>query len=81
LLTFFFALIFLGVAGLYFLSGGVGATPEQFASAEAARVFGSPQVIGTALFTQYSLPFEITSFLLLVGMIGAVVLTRDEKKQ
>ncbi|MGQ0603153.1 MAG: NADH-quinone oxidoreductase subunit J [Anaerolineales bacterium] len=80
LLTLFFALIFLGAAGLYFLSGGIGVTPEQFANAEAARAFGSPQGIGLALFTQYSLPFEVTSFLLLVGMIGAVVLTRDEKK-
>jgi NADH-quinone oxidoreductase subunit J len=81
LLTLFFALIFLGVAGLYFLSGGAGAAPEQFVSAEAARAFGSPTEVGLALFTQYSLPFEITSFLLLVGMIGAVVLTRDERKQ
>jgi NADH-quinone oxidoreductase subunit J len=81
LLTLFFALLFLGVAGLYFLSGGAGAAPEPFASAEAARAFGSPTEVGLALFTQYSLPFEITSFLLLVGMIGAVVLTRDERKQ
>jgi len=32
------------------------------------------------LFSKYLLPFELTSLLLLVGMIGAVVLTRDEKK-
>jgi NADH-quinone oxidoreductase subunit J len=81
LLTLFFALIFLGVAGLYFLSGGAGAAPEPFAGAEAARAFGGPTEVGLALFTQYSLPFEITSLLLLVGMIGAVALTRDERKQ
>jgi len=42
--------------------------------------FGGPQQIGMKLFSDYLLPFELTSFLLLVGMIGAVVLTRDEKK-
>ena len=39
--------------------------------------FGSPENIGIELFNQYLLPFEITSILLLVGMIGAIVLTKD----
>jgi len=39
--------------------------------------FGGPKAIGLQLFQNYLLPFELTSFLLLVGMIGAVVLTRD----
>jgi NADH-quinone oxidoreductase subunit J len=39
--------------------------------------FGGPKAIGLELFQNYLLPFELTSFLLLVGMIGAVVLTRD----
>ena len=41
--------------------------------------FGSPQGIGRALFNQYLLPFEITSILLLVAIVGAVILTRHEK--
>ena len=32
-----------------------------------------------ALFNQYLLPFEVTSILLLVAMIGAIVLTKKEK--
>jgi len=40
---------------------------------------GSVQVIGEALFTQYLLPFELASVLLLVAMIGAVVLARKPK--
>ena len=40
--------------------------------------FGSPEGIGVELFNQYLLPFEITSILLLVGMIGAIVLTKDD---
>jgi NADH-quinone oxidoreductase subunit J len=42
--------------------------------------FGSPAQVGTVLFSNYLLPFEITSILLLVGMVGAIVLTKNEKK-
>ncbi len=45
-------------------------------AAEITSEFGSPQGIGSLLFNQYMLPFEITSILLLVAMIGAIVLTR-----
>ncbi len=41
--------------------------------------FGSPQAIGHALFSEYLLPFEVTSVLLLVAMIGAIVLTKTGK--
>jgi len=39
---------------------------------------GSPQDIGHALFTTYLLPFEVTSALILIAIIGAVVLARKE---
>jgi NADH-quinone oxidoreductase subunit J len=42
--------------------------------------FGTPASIGQVLFNNYLLPFEMTSILLLVAMIGAIVLTRREKK-
>ena len=41
--------------------------------------FGSPKAIGELLFNQYLLPFEATSVLLLVAMIGAIILTKREK--
>jgi len=37
---------------------------------------GSLQAIGMALFTQFALPFEITSLILLVAIVGAVVVAR-----
>lgn len=40
----------------------------------------SPSPLAVKLFTVYLLPFEITSVLLLVAMIGAIVLTKQEKK-
>ncbi|MBK9924021.1 MAG: NADH-quinone oxidoreductase subunit J [Anaerolineales bacterium] len=35
--------------------------------------------LGKALFGQFLLPFEVTSILLLVAMVGAIVLTKKEK--
>ncbi|MBT7602008.1 MAG: NADH-quinone oxidoreductase subunit J, partial [Anaerolineae bacterium] len=35
---------------------------------------------GDMLFTDYLLPFEATSILLLVAMVGAIVLTVKKKK-
>ncbi|MCL4562473.1 MAG: NADH-quinone oxidoreductase subunit J [Chloroflexi bacterium] len=40
--------------------------------------FATPAEIGSALFSTYLLPFEITSVLLLVAVVGAIVLTRAE---
>jgi len=39
---------------------------------------GSAQSVGMALFTTYLLPFEVTSVLILIGIVGAVVLARKE---
>ena len=37
----------------------------------------SPSQIGMALFTDYSLPFLITSIILVVAVIGAIIFTRS----
>lgn len=42
--------------------------------------FGAPEKVGLALFSQYLLPFEIVSVLLLAAMVGAIVLTHKEKR-
>jgi NADH-quinone oxidoreductase subunit J len=39
---------------------------------------GSAQQIGYALFTDYLLPFEVTSLLILIAIVGAIVLARKE---
>ncbi len=44
------------------------------------ETFGNPQAVGRALFNQYLLPFEVTSILLLVAMLGAIILTRRDKR-
>jgi NADH-quinone oxidoreductase subunit J len=48
---------------------------------QPVETFGSPQAVGRALFNQYLLPFEITSVLLLVAMLGAIILTKSRKME
>jgi NADH-quinone oxidoreductase subunit J len=74
-LAFLLALILAGEAGylLFVRKAASGEVPQ------AVETFGSPQAVGLALFNQYLLPFEITSVLLLVAMVGAIVLTRRER--
>lgn len=50
------------------------------APTEATNTVESLRELGMTLFNQYLLPFEVTSILLLVAMIGAIVLTKQEKK-
>jgi NADH-quinone oxidoreductase subunit J len=50
------------------------ANPEASVNTTAAL-----QTLSKALFTEYLLPFEVTSVLLLVAMVGAIVLTKKEK--
>jgi NADH-quinone oxidoreductase subunit J len=73
--------IFGSVAALL-LAGGLAAllsNGEAPANPVAAtEMFGSPEMLGKSLFTDFVLPFEIASVLLLVAIIGAVVLARRE---
>jgi NADH-quinone oxidoreductase subunit J len=45
----------------------------------AVNTMDNLRQMGMALFNQYLLPFEVTSVLLLVAMIGAITLTKKEK--
>ena len=47
----------------------------------AEIVLGSAEAIGLALYSVWLFPFEAVSILLLVAMIGAVVMTRQEARQ
>ncbi len=45
-----------------------------------ARLDGTVAEIGEALFTEYLLPFEVVSVILLVSLIGAIVMGKKEIK-
>jgi NADH-quinone oxidoreductase subunit J len=68
--------IVLTVEALYVLLFQAG---QPIPAKVLADDFGSPYSIGMELFQNYLLPFEVTSVLLLVAMIGAIVLTRQKK--
>jgi len=77
-LAFFLAVI-LAVESIYLI----------FARAESAAVITAPEIavnsmdnlraMAEALFDKFLLPFEVTSILLLVAMVGAIVIAKQEK--
>jgi NADH-quinone oxidoreductase subunit J len=48
------------------------------AAAPAATDVGSVENVAMALFTNYLIPFEVASMLLLVAMVGAIILAKKE---
>ena len=42
------------------------------------QTVGTPEAIGHSLFTEYLLPFEVTSLLILIALMGAVVFAKKE---
>ena len=78
----------LGVVGGLISAGAILAIflssllkPEaQLGAAQAPAVEGGTVPLAKLLFTQYLLPFEIVSVLLLVAIIGVVLLSKKELK-
>jgi NADH-quinone oxidoreductase subunit J len=78
-----FTVQLLGVPVLIALLGLLAFFARQMAPPEAMVHFGgfrggTPRAVGHALFTTFLLPFEATSVLILIAIIGAVVLARKE---
>lgn len=61
-----------------FAAGQLAPTTGKFTPEFIASV-GHVQVIGTLLFSEFLLPFEIASVLLLVAIVGAMTLARRER--
>lgn len=49
-------------------------------SAPPAEILGTVESIGNAMFTSYLLPFEATSVLILMAIVGAMLLARRERE-
>jgi NADH-quinone oxidoreductase subunit J len=52
--------------------------PAPAPGIERAGMAGNTETIGMLLYTDYLVPFEVASMLLLVAMIGAIILARKE---
>lgn len=71
------AIILILEAGFIIFGGG-----QEFVTiSSVAEDYGSPKEIGLTLFQEYLLPFEITGFLLLAAMVGAVVITKRKRPE
>ncbi|MBE8969984.1 NADH-quinone oxidoreductase subunit J [Nostocales cyanobacterium LEGE 12452] len=68
--------ISVGLFGL--LSTMVLATPWAYSTAPVAGGESSIVLIGEHFFTDFLLPFELASILLLIAMVGAIILARRE---
>ncbi len=79
-LAFVLALL-LFIEGIYWLSVKAGTT-AQIASPDATiGTMDAVRSMSMMLFQEYLLPFEVTSILLLIAMIGAIVLTKRVDKK
>jgi NADH-quinone oxidoreductase subunit J len=47
-------------------------------NADAPQLAGTPRAIGASLFTDYVLPFELSSLLILIALMGAVVFAKKD---
>jgi len=63
-------------AALAYYAREPGLVPVARRVAPEGASIGSISVVGTALFTQFALPFEIASLILLAGMVGAIVVSK-----
>jgi len=72
------AVVIAGLTGLWLII----ATTRTFGKLELApgaadQPLGTPRAIGQLLFTDFMLPFEIASLILLAAMVGAIFLARE----
>jgi NADH-quinone oxidoreductase subunit J len=74
---------YLGAPLLLLFFGMIAYMIQRILPSSSPVVFGSFQggtaaEIGRSLFTVYLLPFEVTSVLILIAILGAIVLARKE---
>ena len=67
-------LAFLAMAGFFVQRGFANSGFVKFGGFTG----GTAQNVGLALFTDYLLPFEVVSVLILIAIVGAIVLARKE---
>jgi NADH-quinone oxidoreductase subunit J len=55
-----------------------GFSGDENRISENAVELGTAETLGKYLFTEYSFPFELASFLLLAAIVGAIVLAKKK---
>jgi NADH-quinone oxidoreductase subunit J len=76
--------LLLGMPGLLIFFGlmfwTLSAPRSQLGQVQIGDFYVSTQVLGIALFREFLLPFEVTSVLVLIAIMGAVVLAQRERQ-
>jgi NADH-quinone oxidoreductase subunit J len=71
------ALVLVGAEVIYFLKAGASSLQlPPPPPAAAATADGNTEQVADVLFTQYLLPFELASVLLLVAIVGSVIMAK-----
>ena len=70
-------LVLLMMLGLFFAVWGGSRGVSAGYTADTVSHLGSVKVVGKILFTDYLLPFEIISILLIAAIVGAIVLAKQ----
>jgi len=70
--------VLVGIQALYMLNRGEVANLDGPLTEAALRETGHTELLARSLFTDFLLPFEVTSILLLVAIVGAVVLAKRD---
>jgi NADH-quinone oxidoreductase subunit J len=74
------AMQLVGALGAVMLVAVIASAIADVGAADAATLgveFGTVKGVGKVLYTQYLLPFEVTSLLLLVAIVGATVVAKE----
>jgi len=66
--------VFIGQAILAIVAGSMSTAAGPYTLEHINDLGGSVQAVGSVLFTDFLLPFEVTSLLLVVALVGAIVL-------
>jgi NADH-quinone oxidoreductase subunit J len=68
--------VLLVAIALKFIVGGEATKKVGSVTSQVVKDYGHTELIGKAMFTEFLLPFEIASILLLVAIVGAVILSK-----
>ena len=76
-----FAGLPLAVALMGCLAAAVASSHEQVQTATQSGVTAPTKALSEQLFQEFVYPFELTSFLILVAIVGAIVLAQRDRKE
>jgi NADH-quinone oxidoreductase subunit J len=75
-------LLFVALLGeVFFVARSVTTAPPPLVTKAGEHPYGTIENIGEAMFSNYLFPFEATSVLILMAMVGALVLARKRSAQ